>query len=649
MSDNLKLRTYYLKLYLIDLFMYKYILDIIPFFVIPFYLGLIFFFSTMLYKFIRWVKELGKGSDRLRLFRGLKPVNFWGFLKETVSESLLHIRIFKTNFMLGFMHTSLAFGWFLLIVFGGIEARVVRHGSDFLELPHFPIFLKYFETEGSRSLPKTVVDFSVQKSFLDFTMDFLLLIILSGCILAYTKRFRSKVFGMKRTTKLRVGDKITMYALWCIFPARLIAESITSGAYGTGSFLTGSIGHFLASFISHDALLKSVAPFWWLYSLTLGTFFAGVPFSRYMHIFSEPILIFMRHAGIKPQKSINNGFSQAEIFSCSRCGICINSCQLANATNIANVQPSYFIRNLRHHNPDINQLDNCLVCGRCNKACPVQINSENLRLAARKELRHEGKAGITYLPKNEKIIKADILYFAGCMSHLTPSVKNSMVQILENSGVKYEFMDKDGSICCGRPLKLSGQIKAAQQLIDANKDIIVNSGATILVTSCPICYRVFNEDYQLENVKVMHHSEYILQLVEEGKISVSVNTTEAVVYHDPCELGRGSGIYEAPRRLIQKMNPLKNTGYSKENALCCGGSLGNTQISGKQKNQLAVDVLQKINPDNDTLITACPLCKKTFANAGASQVIDIAQLVVMNMAKKEKVVVEKLEMEEVDA
>ena len=619
--------------------MYQAFLKIIPLFTIPFYIGLIFFFSVMLIKFIRWIKELGTGKDRLRLFNGFKPRNFWGFIKETVLESLLHVRIFKTNFLLGFMHTSLAFGWFLLIIFGGIEARVVRDGftkagqPHLMELPHYAIFLKYFETEGHvTSLPRTVVNFGMEKPFLDFMMDLLLLIVLTGCILAYSKRFRSQVFGMKRTTKLRWGDRITMYALWFIFPARLIAESITSGAYGTGSFLTGSIGSWLASFMSHEALLSAVVPFWWIYSITLGMFFAGIPFSRYMHIFSEPILIFMRHAGIKPQPSIKSGFSQAEIFSCSRCGICINSCQLASA-GIADVQPSYFIRNLRHHCPDINQLDNCLVCGRCNKACPVQIDAENLRLVARKELRNEGKAELTYLPKNNGEIKADVLYFAGCMSHLTPSITNSMTKILDDSGVKYAFMDKDGSICCGRPLLLSGQIKAAWQLIDANKEIIKNSGAQLLVTSCAICYRVFKENYQFDDtIKVLHHTEYLLQLIEEDKITV-VNNSETVVYHDPCELGRGLGIYDAPRELIQEIYQLEDTKFSKKNAYCCGGSLGNTQLSGKQKNEIAGDALRNINPNNHTLITACPLCKKTFVNAGA-QVLDIAQLVAENMVKK---------------
>jgi len=217
-----------------------------------------------------------------------------------------------------------------------------------------------------------------------------------------------------------------------------------------------------------------------------------------------------------------------------------------------------------------------------------------------------------------------------------------MLKIFDASGENYEFMDKDGSICCGRPLKLSGQVQAAQQVISANKERIIKSGAKILVTSCPICYRVFKEDYQLD-IEVLHHSEYLLRLVEEGKISLSTDKKETVVYHDPCELGRGSDIYEAPRNLIQKINTLANTSFEKENALCCGGSLGNTQISVKKRQEIATDALQKINPNNYKLITACPLCKKTFAQSGETEVIDIAQLVAMNLTTKASKTIKKKE------
>ncbi len=82
-----------------------------------------------------------------------------------------------------------------------------------------------------------------------FLMDLILAFILSGLFLAVSKRFFSGVVGMKKTTRLKTTDKIALTSLWLIFPSRLLAESFTCGAYGTGSFLTGTLGSWLASFL----------------------------------------------------------------------------------------------------------------------------------------------------------------------------------------------------------------------------------------------------------------------------------------------------------------------------------------------------------------------------------------------------------------
>ncbi len=614
--------------------MYKYFLDIFPLFTIPFNVGLLFFICTMIYKTLRWTMEIE--DSQWKILKGFLPQNIWASVKEICRESLLHLRIFKQNLLLGYMHTSLAFGWFLLIVFGNIEAKIVRGGlGTGFELPHYPIFLKYFATEGSHSLPKTVIDFSIRTGFFDFMMDLLLLIILSGCCLAYLKRFHSTTFGMKRTTKLRLGDKITMGALWCIFPARLIAESITSGAYGTGSFLTGTLGNVFAQIIPQAYLLKSVAPFWWIYSITLGIFFVGVPYSRYMHILSEPVLIFMRNAGVKPSKKNSDGFSQAEIFSCSRCGICVNNCQLARATEIRSMQPTYLNREIRHHVPlSQEMLRTCLMCGRCNVTCPVKIDSIQTRANERRAMwsKHNENC-FAYLPKVLKESaenSVDVLYFAGCMTHLTPVIKNSMMKIMRAADENFQFLDENGTICCGRPLKLSGQEVEAEQLMAANKERIINSGAKLLVTSCPICYNTFKNEYNLP-IEVVHHTEYIQRLIAEGKLQLT-KTDEQVAYHDPCELARGTHVTVAPREVLNAIAVLDEQAKQKgEKTLCCGGSLGSTRATNEQRQNIAKAALRHINPDKHTLVTACPMCKRTFAQVSDTKVVDISELVAKNI------------------
>ena len=99
---------------------------------------------------------------------------------------------------------------------------------------------------------------------------------------------------MRRTTKHVAGDRVALSALWLIFPARLAAESVTCALYGGGSFLTGSLGDWLAAHVGTMALMNLETAAWWIYSSCLGIFFVALPFSRYMHIFTEIPLIFLR-------------------------------------------------------------------------------------------------------------------------------------------------------------------------------------------------------------------------------------------------------------------------------------------------------------------------------------------------------------------
>ena len=148
-----------------------------------------------------------------------------------------------------------------------------------------------------------------------------------------------------------------------------------------------------------------------------------------------------------------------------------------------------------------------------------------------------------------------------------------------------------GSICCGRPLKLSGQFEAAGKLVESNRNLIISSGAKTLVTSCPICYKSFKEDYNL-GIRILHHSEFLPEIIKRRK-SVGAGLAPAlrdfsqkVVYHDPCELGRGSGIYDQPRTLLEKFSDLVPIKQEREKALCCGGSLGNLSIPAEEREMI---------------------------------------------------------------
>lgn len=606
-------------------------------FILPFNLGLYFILIYSVIRSVVWFRDLSR-ADKLRLQRGFFGKPFMESIKEIFNESLLHRRIFKNNPVLGYMHMSLAFGWFLLIVFGTIEADFF--GTKHLNPPAQAIFFRFFNPEHGEA--------GIAKIY-GFWMDFILAFILSGLMLAVIKRLIPKTVGMRTRTKHTWTDRIALMSLWLIFPSRLLAESLTCGAHGTGSFLTGNLGAALASFLPAAA----TAPyFWWLYSLSLGTFFVLLPASRYFHIPVELFLIFMRNSGIKTGDKTSS-YAEVQVHACSSCGICISTCQMSYAAGINDIQSTYFIKGLRDGKEIADITMNCLMCGRCEEVCPVGIELGPLRLIQRRQERSEGqpmKFLDRYAFKKSKTVsekestqsygylekagplKADVLFFAGCMTHLTPSIIESMKKIMESAGVSWHFMDESGGVCCGRPLMMAGRDKEARELINHNSDIIWKSGAKILVTSCPICYKVFKESYYLD-AEVMHHSEFINLLIEEGSLRPGY-LHKKVVYHDPCDLGRGSGIYDEPRAVISYVADLQPARQEGSMALCCGGSLANIHLSSEKRSLIAKDAAMILTSGSpDALITACPLCKKSFGRATETRVTDIAELVAEALPK----------------
>jgi Fe-S oxidoreductase len=612
-------------------------------FVIPFNIGLYFIIIYAVTRSVIWFLDLSR-PDKLRLQRGFFGNAFALSLKEIFMESLIHRKILKTNLRLGYMHMSLAFGWFLLILFGTIEADVF--GVKHLNAPYRAIFFRYFNPDHGRTGFEAVYG---------FLMDLILAFILSGLLLAIIKRFYSKIVGMKKTTRLKLTDRIALTSLWLIFPSRLLAESFTSGAYGTGSFLTGSLGSWLATFLPAQQMAY---PFWWLYSISLGTFFILLPITRYMHIPTELFLIFMRNSGIRTGDKAGT-FTEVQTFSCSSCGICIDACQLNFSAGITNIQSAYLMKAIRN-NDDVSEIaQNCMMCGRCDQKCPVGIELSPIRMIQRRapeaeiEIRNiykgyfrsrqvnvSEKESVTLnynFLKESETKKTDVLYFAGCMTHLTPTIKNSMIRILDASGLNYNFIDEQGGVCCGRPLMLAGQDKEARELINFNSQMIWKSGAHTLITSCPICYKVFKESYYLD-VKVLHHSQFIKMLIDDGRVNMKF-LRKRVVYHSPCELGRGSGVYKEPKDVLSHVARLEKSKFEDENSLCCGGSLANMKISSKNKKKIAQDAASELTANNpDILATACPLCKKTFSGVTETRVADISEIVaeaiIVNSLKK---------------
>ena len=594
--------------------------DHFRYFVLPFMTGVIFLFSVILIKYIKWFIGL-KAEERKRFWKSLPTKSTWTSIKEVFNESLIHRKIWKTNPVLGYMHTSFALGWFLLILVGWLETQVYFHWHG------VPLYVDIFFTYYIHPVFERAFNFSLIK-------DALLLIILIGVGMALFKRIRSRAMGMKRTTKHTTGDRIALTALWFIFPARLIAESVTSGVVqldngiGSGSFLTHTGGEILAAILPQQVLLGAELPAWWFYSIVLGIFFVAMPFSRYMHIFTEVPLIFLRNSGIHSGTK-ESSYDKFQTNACSRCGICIDPCQLQSAAGINGVQSVYFLRDRRYGHLTEQVANNCLMCGRCEQACPVGIELNTLRLNSREKMAVPCDENRYSYIKGRDLSQGsgNVGYFAGCMTLLTPKILMAMDKIFNAAEEKVWWADKDGGVCCGRPLKLSGEVEAARKMMDYNVDLFKKHNITTLVTSCPICLKTFREDYDLQGIEVLHHSQYIERLIASDRLHVS-ETDTLYTYHDPCELGRGCGIYDEPRSVVSHIGKLKELNENREKGLCCGSSIANIAITDEGQRKIGESVTAAfVKTGADSLITACPLCKKALSRSRTMPVYDLAEIV----------------------
>lgn len=589
-------------------------------FCIPFLVGVVVMFATLAGKWGVWFYRLPRADKRLVL-RGVPSRATLAAIGEAVSESLLHRRIFRVNPLLGYMHMSLAFGWFLLIAVGWIET-MAHMGLRWVPIQGH-VFFRYFST-GLQHKP-----------VFDFIMDLLLLFVLSGVALAWGKRFFSRRMGMRRTTRHMPGDRVALSALWFVFPARLVAESATASLYGGGGFLTGSLGAWMGDHLSTLVLMNLESAAWWFYSSCLGIFFVALPFSRYMHIFTEIPLIFLRRYKLRSGEK-ESSYDNFQVEACSRCGICIDPCQLQEVLGVDDVQSVYFLRDRRYGllRPEV--ADNCLLCGRCAQKCPVGIDLNTLRISSRDKLRNvpdERRYGY-FKGLDRSSGEGKVGYFAGCMTLLTPRTLSAMSAIFDAAGEEVWWADREGGVCCGRPLKLAGETDSARKMMNYNTELFRRYGITTLVTSCPICLKVFREDYALGGIEVLHHSEYILRLMQAGRLTLRRGATR-FTYHDPCELGRGCGVYDQPREVIEAVGELLEPARTRENALCCGSSVANTAITDAQQVQLARSVTEELEATGaEVIVTACPLCKKALGRGTRHAVRDLAEVVAVAVEQR---------------
>jgi heterodisulfide reductase subunit D len=244
---------------------------------------------------------------------------------------------------------------------------------------------------------------------------------------------------------------------------------------------------------------------------------------------------------------------------------------------------------------------------------------------------------------------AEVLYFVGCVSAFYPqaySIPQSLVQIFERVGVSFTTMGGQ-EWCCGYPLYGAGMKDLVAEMAKHNLERVKELGSTKLVATCPSCYyawkHIYPEFVKLPaDLEILHATQHLAMLLEEGKIDLGP-VERTVTYHDPCDLGRKSGEYEAPRAILNSIPGLefKEMVTYGENAMCCGGG-GDVEISDRQvTGEVGVLRMQQAQETGaEAVVSACQQCKRTLLT-GARQAkirmraMDISELVLESMRNAE--------------
>jgi Fe-S oxidoreductase len=208
---------------------------------------------------------------------------------------------------------------------------------------------------------------------------------------------------------------------------------------------------------------------------------------------------------------------------------------------------------------------------------------------------------------------------------------------MDQAGVDYTTMGGD-EYCCGFPLNIAGMGKHTDDLVRHNVETVRAMGAKKLVAACPSCYHTWKHDYAHRmgeplGFEILHETEFLLDLIEEGAFDLKP-VNKVVTYHDPCDLGRTSGIYDEPRQILEAIPGLTfvEMEENREHALCCGGG-GDVEMADAEVAHAVgrSRMLQAQQTEAKFIITACQQCKRTLLGAARKNKIRIRTLDIVEL------------------
>lgn len=301
----------------------------------------------------------------------------------------------------------------------------------------------------------------------------------------------------------------------------------------------------------------------------------------------------------------------------------------------------------------------CTTCGRCPQQCPREVNQIESGVALRRVATEYGVFPASVKPVRTAVgsligegnplgedrktrgdwakgqsVKAftetmEILYFPGCYPSFDPRAKKIAIataKILGAAGVDFGILGSKEN-CCGESIRKTGDEELFKRLAKENIKTFVDSGVKKILVSSPHCYETFKNEYPdfMVNFEVVHITEYLLELMNQGKLELTKPFEKKITYHDPCYLGRHNGIFDEPREVLKRVPGLELAEMpdTRIDSLCCGGGGGRVWMEtqkGERFGDLRID--QAMETEAELLVTSCPYCITMFEDSRITMGVD---------------------------
>ena len=338
-----------------------------------------------------------------------------------------------------------------------------------------------------------------------------------------------------------------------------------------------------------------------------------------------------------------------EIFKlCFQCGLCDAVCPW---NKVRTFSMRKIIREAAFGLTEIDGEDiwRCTTCGACPAQCPRGVKQIDVSVALRRvaseyevfpaSVRSARTARASIISEGnplqgERNKRADwakdlsvktyaegmeVLYFVGCYFSYDPRMKKvaaATTSILNKAGIDFGILGSKEN-CCGESIRKTGSEEVFKTLAKENIKTFIDNGVKKIIVSSPHCYHTFKNEYPefMVNFEVVYISQYILELINEGRLELTGEFAKKVTYHDPCYLGRHNGVYDEPRDLLKKVSGLDLVEMSAfgKNSLCCGGGGGRIWMDTPKEERFSDIRLEQANEVGaQILATSCPYCITNF-------------------------------------